>query len=111
MDDETKRAILEEARANLERRATVNDWESWIDARIEARLQQERALIIEACGTAIGQMLDEQRAEHREQLTREISQLFALITEMQCTLRALDRTIAHTSVIDMPSPIQSRRDN
>jgi len=84
-----------------------DDWVAWL----EARLEQARALIIEACGTAIGQMLDEQRAKHRNELADEIRKLWAVLTEMQGTLRALDRTIAHTGVIDMPSPLQPRRDN
>jgi hypothetical protein len=107
MDDETKRAILQEARFNLEQRTQTDDWAAWL----EARLQAERALIIEACGTAIGEMLNEQRAKHRKELADEVRQLWSIITELQGTLRALDRTIAHTAVTDMPSPLQPRRDN
>jgi hypothetical protein len=86
-------------------------WTEWMDQRIADAVAQERALIIEACGTAIGEMLSEQRAKHRNELAEEVRKLWAIITELQGTMRALDRTIAHTAVTDMPSPLQPRRDN
>jgi hypothetical protein len=66
-------------------------WNAWIEERIQAHME----LMTESMGVAmaefVAQQLDEQRKESRNELAEEVRRLWAIITELQSTLRALDR--------------------
>jgi hypothetical protein len=66
-------------------------WNAWIEERIHAHMQLMTEATGEAMAEYVGQRLDEQRKQSRDELAEEVRRLWAIITELQSTLRALDR--------------------
>jgi hypothetical protein len=71
-----------------------NPWNTWFDARF---MELTRP-VLEATGKHIAEQLDEERRQSREELALEVqrlsaesARLFAVITELQQTLKSLGR--------------------
>jgi hypothetical protein len=69
-------------------------WNAWFDTRFMNNMRP----VLEAVGEEIGQSLDRERKQSRDELAREVDrlnheakQLFAIISELQVTIRALNR--------------------
>jgi len=85
-------AAREAARAELAAAKHVPppDW-SAIDQRIQTALVQERKLILEAVGNALGQMISEQNAEDRKSLAHETDRLWAVLNQVQETINTINK--------------------
>ena len=84
------------------------DWSAVIDERIAS----ERELIATTIGAAIGDYVRDVRAEAKDELAAEVRKLWAIVTELQTTLKAFDR-IEHASKakaepLDLPTLPRSR---
>jgi hypothetical protein len=84
------------------------DWPAVIDERIAS----ERELIATSIGAAIGDYVRDVRAEAKDELAAEVRKLWAIVTELQTTLKAFDR-IEHASKakaepLDLPALERSR---
>jgi hypothetical protein len=77
-------------------------WNAWFDARFDARFDAcfmgKMAPVLEATAEHIAGLLDDERKQSRDELarevdrlTREAQQLFAIISELQQTMRSLGR--------------------
>jgi hypothetical protein len=84
-------------------------WDAWL----RSHLDNERRLMVEIVGQALGELIAKRRKEARAELqaevnrlNREVEQLRDLIIELRRDLRA-DRA----QIIDLPSPLQPRRVN
>jgi hypothetical protein len=66
-------------------------WDAWIEERIHAHMQLMTEATGEAMAEFVGQRLDEQRKQSRDELAEEVRRLWAIISELQLTIRALDR--------------------
>lgn len=86
------------------------DWEAWLRTRPD----QERAVMIEAVGQALGQSLRQKSATTKRELASEVKRLRTeliaadeTITELRKTIDELYRAIDHNSgpgeVIDLPA--------
>jgi hypothetical protein len=71
-----------------------NPWNAWFDARFRIHMRE----MMEAVGEHLGQQLDEERAQSRQELSLEVARLttestrlFAIISELQEAIRALNR--------------------
>ena len=84
------------------------EWSAVIDERIAS----ERELISTTIGAAIGDYVRDVRAEAKDELAAEVRKLWAIVTELQTTLKAFDR-IEHASKakaepLDLPTLPRSR---
>jgi hypothetical protein len=62
-------------------------WVEWI----EQRLQQERDLMVEAVGQALGEAFQQMAKEINTEQEAKASKLWETLSEIQCTLRSLGR--------------------
>ena len=67
------------------------DWNAWADAKIAAAIQDERRFMIAVVGEALGEALGKERQADKADLAKEVDRLWAVISEVQQTLRSLDR--------------------
>ena len=79
---------------------------------IDERIASERELIATTIGAAIGDYVRDVRAEAKDELAAEVRKLWAIVTELQTTLKAFDR-IEHASKakaepLDLPTLPRSR---
>jgi hypothetical protein len=85
-------------------------WDAWADARIDARLEEERAMTMDIVGECFGELLAKEReaaaATIRDQVRElkiEATSLRSEVIELR-TLLALERGKA----VDLPSPFARR---
>ena len=93
--DANRQWISESIASEPEQTSSQDDvsaqWNAWIEERISAHMQLMTEATGEAMAEYVGQRLDEQRKQSRDELAEEVRRLWAIITELQSTLRALDR--------------------
>jgi hypothetical protein len=93
--DANRQWISESIASEPEQTSSQDDvsaqWNAWIEERISAHMQLMTEATGEAMAEFVGQRLDEQRKQSRDELAEEVRRLWAIITELQSTLRALDR--------------------
>jgi hypothetical protein len=83
-----------------------NDWNEWLTRAIDARLEQERALIFDIVGEVIGTVLEEhKRADHKgDDLSTEVARLWRSFADLQSKLaelhrdRGVDRALRGTTI-------------
>ena len=93
--------------------APIVDWHAEIAAAVETAIEAERAFLFEVMGTALGESLRDARKESADELASEVRKLWAVLSEMQVTLSALNR-IAVTGkgeVLDLPALPRGREIN
>jgi hypothetical protein len=101
--------LTDAERARVMDAANTAAWNEWCDQRIAAALEHERAVHAEAVGTAIAEMLDQERKAAKDELATEINKLFVVVTELRCALDVLKAERSeHAKVLDMPSPLIRR---
>ncbi len=85
------------------------DWSAF-DDRIQAAIEAERLLMCETVGTAVGELLNEERVivmrEVRDELTSLKLECAKLATEAATLREAL--AVDRARVVDMPSPLSRR---
>ena len=86
-------------------------WNAWFDNRLDQRLEEERADLIEVVGLALGEALDDQREDARQQLHDEVRALRIELAEVSTVVSELRQVIAseHARVLDLP-PLPRVRD-
>jgi hypothetical protein len=67
--------------------APTETWVAWI----EQRLQQERDLLVEAVGQALGEAFQQMAKEINTEQKAKNSKLWETLSEIQCNLRSLNR--------------------
>ena len=106
--EEPAREILDNKKSDvqeIERSSAPVDWASVIDERIATAIEAEHEFMLQVMGNALGELLRDARKESADELAGEVRKLWAVLSEMQCTLIALNR-IAVTGkgeVIDLPA--------
>ena len=70
--------------------AQATPTEMWVEW-IEQRLQQERDLMVEAVGQALGEAFQQMAKEINTEQEAKASKLWETLSEIQCTLRSLGR--------------------
>ena len=65
--------------------------------------------MLEACGEEIGALLDEERKTSRDELAAEVRRLWAVVSELQTTIRDFHR-IERAKVLEA-MPVEERRVN
>jgi hypothetical protein len=113
--EEPAREILDNKKSDvqeIERPSAppIDDWASMIDERIENAIEAEHAFMIEIVGNALGEMLRDQRKEAKDELASEVRKLWAVLTELQCTLASLVRigVTGKAEVLDLPALPRAR---
>ncbi len=93
---EAERAVYREAQHRERKTASASptaashaDWEAWL----RARLDEERAFVLECVGTALGEALRKERAAAKRELGDEVKRLRVEITAADETIAELRRTI------------------
>jgi hypothetical protein len=94
-------------------------WNSWFDSRLDNRLADERDVIVEIVGSALGQVMgdlrdemDEARKEAGQALSDEVRKLRTELSELSTVLSQLQRALAaeRAKVLDLPPlPLAVRR--
>jgi hypothetical protein len=77
-----------------------------VAAEIEAALEVERTFLLEVMGESLGEMLRDMRRESADELAAEVRRLWAVVSELQCTIAALTRigvTGKAGQVLDLPA--------
>jgi hypothetical protein len=95
-------SIASEPEQTSSREEVSAAWNAWIEERIHAHMQLMTEATGEAMAEFVGQQLDEQRKQSRDELATEVRRLWAIITELQSTLRALDK-IDRAKAADAPA--------
>jgi hypothetical protein len=90
IDCETERVYDWIQRKNQEGDAAATPTETWV-AWIEQRLQQERDLMVEAVGQALGEAFQQMAKEINTEQEAKASKLWETLSEIQYNLRSLNR--------------------
>jgi hypothetical protein len=90
IDRETGRVYDWIQRKNEDDTAAAQADTAWTDW-VEQRLQQERDLMVEAVGQALGEAFQQMAKEINTEQEAKASKLWETLSEIQCTLRALGR--------------------
>jgi hypothetical protein len=79
--------------------ADASTWDNWLDERLGVRIRD----MMQAAGEEISALLDEERKTSRDELAAEVRRLWAVISELQQTIKAFNRIErAKASLESMP---------
>jgi hypothetical protein len=105
----TETNFVTELRNSEHRESDWSGWEDWL----AARLKREREVTYAGVGSAIAEMLKEERDEYKKELSAEVRQLRIELANLEATLSELRSLMAaeRGQVIDTPNPLAPRRAN
>ena len=83
-----------------------DDWNAWCDARIDARLEEERTMVMDIVGECLGELLAKERDATMAALRDQVRELKVEIAELRS-----DHARARSSVVDLPRAAASRKLN
>jgi hypothetical protein len=75
-----------------------DDWNTWCDTRIDARLEEERAMVMDIVGECLGELLAKERDATTAALRDQVRELKTEIAELRS-----DYARARSSVVDQPA--------
>jgi hypothetical protein len=116
LSEATRRIDAAAAAAAQQPETDWRGWEAWVSARIDAALQAERevmlAAVVEIVGESLGNVLGDALEAERLQWQRQLGELRTEAAKLSETTNELYRllSIERAKVIDLPNPVQSRRD-
>jgi hypothetical protein len=70
------------------------DWNAWCNQRIAEAIHAEREFMLQVIGDALGEALGRERKRDKSDLAQEVNKLWTCISEIQETIRALNRVNA-----------------
>jgi hypothetical protein len=84
-----------------------------VDGAALSHLRRERELTNKSVGSAIADLLREQRDQYKQELSAEVRQLRIELTNLETTLAELRSVMAseRAQVVDIPSPLSRVRSN
>jgi hypothetical protein len=88
-----------------------DDWNEWFDARLDARLEQERKMIMDITGEALGELLAKERKKREDTIRKvreELRELKLECAKLASESAALREALAadRGKVVEMPSPLR-----
>jgi hypothetical protein len=82
--------VAENAQLEPAARAS-NDWNDWLDRRLDARLQQERELWIESVGEVVARLRAERDGEQSAEINAEFARIWKSLTDAHKAIVGIQR--------------------
>jgi hypothetical protein len=94
-------------------RVNWNAWNEWADSRIDARLEEERKMVMDIVGECLGELLAKERDATMAAMRDQVRELKIETTSLRSEVIELRTQLAleRAKPADLPSPLSSRRVN